>query len=75
MERTSSGIKVWFWARDAGTVPSDVSAGGSSVDTSSWGEPQATFPSTNCNIGQHFAAQNIIINCKFFLTICNEVIV
>jgi len=65
MERTSSGIRVWFWARDAGTVPSDVKAGGSSVSTGGWGTPQAFFPSTSCDISEHFGPHNIIINLTF----------
>lgn len=35
MERTNSFIKVWFFPRN-GNTPSDLSAGGSSVDTDNW---------------------------------------
>ncbi|EIM80617.1 2 beta-glucan [Stereum hirsutum FP-91666 SS1] len=65
MERTSSFIKVWFWARDDGSVPSDVSSGASSVDTDNWGTPDAYFPNTDCDIASHFADSNIIINLTF----------
>jgi len=65
MERTNSGIKVWFWSRNAGTVPSDVSAGGTSINTSNWGTPVANFPSTSCNIASKFGPHNIIINLTF----------
>lgn len=36
MERTSSYIKVWFWARDDESVPDDVQNGASEVDTGNW---------------------------------------
>jgi hypothetical protein len=36
MERTSSFIKVWFWSRAAGGIPSDVLNGGSTVNTDNW---------------------------------------
>ena len=36
MERTDSFIKVWFWTRNAGNVPSDVKNGGTTVDTDNW---------------------------------------
>ncbi|KAJ7832884.1 glycoside hydrolase family 16 protein, partial [Mycena olivaceomarginata] len=64
-ERTNAFISVWFWARDDPTVPADVSAGGGSVDTDNWGTPSATFPSTTCDIEEHFAAHNILINLTF----------
>lgn len=36
MERTSSFIKVWFWSRNDGNVPSDVKNGATNVNTDSW---------------------------------------
>jgi hypothetical protein len=65
MERTSSGIKVWFWSRSAGGIPSDVTSGGSTINTSNWGTPAAFFPSTDCNISTFFGPHNIIINLTF----------
>ncbi|KAF7343220.1 Glycoside hydrolase family 16 protein [Mycena venus] len=65
MERTNAFISVWFWSREDPTVPADVKAGGSSVDTDSWGTPSATFPNTSCDIESHFAPNNIIINLTF----------
>ncbi|KAJ7349959.1 endo-beta-glucanase [Mycena albidolilacea] len=64
-ERTNSFISVWFWPRNDPAVPADVKAGGGSVDTDNWGTPSATFPSTTCDIEEHFAAHNIIINLTF----------
>ena len=36
MERTNSFIKVWFWSRGAGNVPSDVKNGATTVNTDNW---------------------------------------
>ncbi|KAI0072358.1 putative laminarinase [Panus rudis PR-1116 ss-1] len=68
MERTNTFIKVWFWPRNAGNVPSDVRNGGSSVNTDNWGTPTAFFPNTQCDIASHFSPNNIIIN----LTLCGD---
>ncbi|KAJ7111332.1 glycoside hydrolase family 16 protein [Mycena epipterygia] len=65
MERTNSAISVWFWSRSDSTVPADVVAGGSTVDTGNWGTPSANFPSTTCDIADLFVAHNIIINLTF----------
>ncbi|TFK50003.1 endo-1,3(4)-beta-glucanase-like protein [Heliocybe sulcata] len=68
MERTTSFIKVWFWARNDGSVPSDMSSGATTVDTDNWGEPTAYFPNTDCDLASHFGENNIIIN----LTLCGD---
>ncbi|KAF7367056.1 Glycoside hydrolase family 16 protein [Mycena sanguinolenta] len=65
MERTNTFINVWFWSRKATIVPADVSAGGTTVNTSNWGTPVANFPNTTCNFPQFFDAHNIIINLNF----------
>jgi hypothetical protein len=66
MERTNKAIKVWFWPRDAYNVPRDVLSGAGTVNTDHWGTPLAFFPDDSCDIDEHFAAQKIVINCKFF---------
>ncbi|EJD42810.1 glycoside hydrolase family 16 protein [Auricularia subglabra TFB-10046 SS5] len=68
MERTSTAIKVWFWGRSESGIPSDVLNGASSVNTSNWGTPVASFNNANCDIASKFAAANIIIN----LTLCGD---
>ncbi|KAJ3534323.1 hypothetical protein NMY22_g6974 [Coprinellus aureogranulatus] len=72
MERTNSFFKVWFWPRNSGSVPSDLRNGAQTIDTSSWpiitGYSCGAFPNSQCNIAQHFAAHNIIIN----LTLCGD---
>nr|GAT48348.1 glycoside hydrolase family 16 protein [Mycena chlorophos] len=68
IERTDAFINIWFWSRVNGGVPADVYAGGGTVNTSTWGTPTASFPSTSCNIPQFFSRHNIIIN----LTLCGD---
>ncbi|KZV65238.1 glycoside hydrolase family 16 protein [Peniophora sp. CONT] len=65
MERDDSGIKVWFWSRSDDKVPDEVVNGADNIDTSTWGQPHANFPSTDCNINQHFGEHNIVINLTF----------
>ncbi|KAJ7648634.1 glycoside hydrolase family 16 protein [Mycena polygramma] len=65
IERTSTFINVWFWARNAANVPADVRAGSAAVNTNNWGTPTANFPNTSCNLSQFFDANNIIINLTF----------
>ncbi|KAG2121768.1 glycoside hydrolase family 16 protein [Suillus clintonianus] len=65
IERRSSYIKIFFWERTSGSVPSDVKSPGSSVNTSNWGKPAAYFPNTHCDFSTHFGAHNIIINLTF----------
>ncbi|KDR71891.1 hypothetical protein GALMADRAFT_102381 [Galerina marginata CBS 339.88] len=68
MERSPTYIKVWFWARNDGSVPAEVKNGGSQTNPNNWGTPVAYFPNTSCNLAQHFQANNIIIN----LTLCGD---
>ncbi|RXW14480.1 hypothetical protein EST38_g11373 [Candolleomyces aberdarensis] len=68
VERSSNFLKVWFWARNDSSVPREVREGQGSVRPDTWGTPTAFFPDTNCNMDQHFAAHNIIIN----LTLCGD---
>ncbi|KZV69996.1 glycoside hydrolase family 16 protein [Peniophora sp. CONT] len=64
MERTADFVKIWFWPRGA-TIPSDVSAGGSSVNTDNWGTPDSYFPSTSCNIDAEFGPHWLTIDLTF----------
>ncbi|KZP26125.1 glycoside hydrolase family 16 protein [Athelia psychrophila] len=65
MERTTTSIKVWFWARDSAYIPAAFTSGATSIDTSSWGEPTAYFPNTDCDIDTEFGSLNIVINLTF----------
>ena len=66
VELRSAGIRTWFFPR--GDVPADLitwstnKANGGSPDPSTWSEPLADFPSTDCNIGSHFKNQSIVAN-------------
>ena len=36
MERNNNFIKVWFWPRNSGSVPSDMRNGAQSINTGNW---------------------------------------
>ena len=68
-ELRSEGIRTWFFPRS--NTPPDVSAAltldgnaaaSAKPDPSTWPEAMADFPSTECDIGQHFRNQSIIVN-------------
>ncbi|KAF2653394.1 glycoside hydrolase family 16 protein [Lophiostoma macrostomum CBS 122681] len=63
MEWTTSGIKIWQWAR--ADVPDGVRAGGASLDTSMWGTPQAGFLGGDCDFDRHFLNHQIVIDTTF----------
>ncbi|KAK0495940.1 laminarinase [Armillaria luteobubalina] len=63
VERTDTFIKIWFWARNSNSVPADIQAGNTNINTDAWGTPFAYFPNTSCSISDKFGAHNIIINC------------
>jgi len=65
IERTPTFIKIWFWPRGAGFVPSDVVNGASLVNTDFWGVPTAFFPNNQCDVNSKFSPANIIINLTF----------
>ncbi|KAJ3509319.1 hypothetical protein NLJ89_g5285 [Agrocybe chaxingu] len=68
IERTPTYIKVWFWARNDGSVPAEVRNGLGQVNPNNWGVPAAYFPDTSCRIPNFFQEHNIIIN----LTLCGD---
>ncbi|RMZ78919.1 hypothetical protein DV737_g3677, partial [Chaetothyriales sp. CBS 132003] len=67
MELRDEGIRTWFF--DRSSIPSDLSALNSSTTNSTtvpdpytWSTPLADFPSTHCDISNHFRNQSIIAN-------------
>ncbi|KAI0398313.1 glycoside hydrolase family 16 protein [Xylariaceae sp. FL0594] len=58
MEWRDQGIRMWQFGRDA--IPGDITA--KQPDPSTWGEADADFPNTNCDISSHFRNQSIIVN-------------
>lgn len=58
LEWRSAGIRVWNFMR--GSVPDDIT--NNNPDPSTWGEANADFPDTGCDIDSHFKNQTIIIN-------------
>lgn len=63
MEYRNEGIRVWFFPRAdiPADIPDDVS-NTTAPDPSSWPEPLADFPNTDCDVGKYFANQSIIAN-------------
>lgn len=65
IERTDSGISVWFWGRDS-SPPSAVKEAPSSISSASFGTPLAYFPSSStCSISEKFGENNIIFDLDF----------
>ncbi|CAI6096387.1 unnamed protein product [Clonostachys chloroleuca] len=58
LEWRDAGIRVWQWARSS--IPSDITS--KNPDPSTWGTAAADFPSTSCNIGNHFKNNSITAN-------------
>ncbi|KAI1342054.1 glycoside hydrolase family 16 protein [Xylariaceae sp. FL0016] len=58
MEWRSDGIRIWDFDRNS--IPTDIT--NKSPDPSTWGEAAADFPNTDCNIGNHFKNQSIVMN-------------
>jgi len=67
VELRDAGIRIWSWLR--GKLPADVE-GGATPDPSTWGEAFADFPSTDCDIGDHFRNQSIIAN----IDLCGDLV-
>ncbi|WRT63877.1 uncharacterized protein IL334_000803 [Kwoniella shivajii] len=67
MKRSDTGIKMWFWPR-GGHAPADVRTGAAHVDPAHFGKPFANFPSTQCNMKEHFGQHRII----FDNTLCGD---
>lgn len=63
MEWRDAGIRVWFFPRDSipADIPDDIS-NTTAPDPGTWDEPLADFPSTHCDISNHFRNQSIVAN-------------
>jgi hypothetical protein len=61
----TSGVFIWFW--NTANVPSNLNSG-SSVDTSTWGTPTASYPSSTCNMTQAFGPQQLVLD----ITLCGD---
>jgi hypothetical protein len=64
-------IKIWYWPRSAGNIPSaGVWKGFSSINADAWDTPSRTSPNTQCDISSKFGPSNTIIYptfCEFRL--------
>ena len=69
----SRGMAVYFWRRYNSNVPPEIQYRSNSLTPNdSWGEPQALFPTDDCDFNSHFQSHNIIMNLSFcvsFLTL------
>ncbi|KAN0130624.1 glycoside hydrolase family 16 protein [Lactarius tabidus] len=65
-ELAEEGISIWFFERQK--IPSSISRGSTSVDTSTFGVPVANFPATGCTIDTFFEPQNLV----FDITLCGD---
>ncbi|KAL7790879.1 family 16 glycoside hydrolase [Trichoderma ceciliae] len=66
MEWRDAGIRVWQFARNA--IPTDIT--NQTPDPSTWGEAAADFPNTDCNVGNHFSNNSIILN----IDLCGDLV-
>ncbi|KAG8849338.1 hypothetical protein FRB96_000874 [Tulasnella sp. 330] len=62
------GIMMWFWSRQDASVPDDVRDGSFTINPDAWGEPEAVFSPSGCDISSHFDAHEIV----FDLTFCGD---
>jgi hypothetical protein len=51
-------IKIWHFPRTA--IPSDIT--NKQPDPSSWGQPEALFGGSTCDVDQFFNNMNIVLN-------------
>ncbi|KAF4120578.1 Glycosyl hydrolases family 16 [Geosmithia morbida] len=66
LEWRDAGIRMWQFAR--GSIPSDITSKNPKPDT--WGTATADFPSTDCNIGNHFRNNSIVAN----IDLCGDLV-
>lgn len=66
MERTPTSIKVWWWPRNAASIPTEVTTLHTpDINTQSWGVPFAYFDNQACDLNSKFGLHNVIINLTF----------
>lgn len=66
LEWRDAGIRMWQFPRAA--IPADIIS--KNPNPASWGMAAADFPSTNCNIGNHFKNQSIVAN----IDLCGQLV-
>lgn len=66
VEWRDAGIRMWQFARDS--VPADIT--GKQPKPESWGTAAADFPSTDCDIGNHFKNNSIVAN----IDLCGDLV-
>lgn len=66
LEWRDQGLRMWQFARDA--IPADITNKAPTPNT--WGTAAADFPSTNCDIGNHFRNNSIVAN----IDLCGDLV-
>jgi len=63
-EFAETGVNIWFFSR--ANVPSSLAT--DSIDTSTFGTPSGSWPSSSCNPSQFFKEQELVID----ITLCGD---
>ncbi|KAK0207144.1 concanavalin A-like lectin/glucanase domain-containing protein [Desarmillaria ectypa] len=63
-----SGAYIWFWPRQ--NIPKSIASATSTsnMDTTDWGLPSASYPSSGCDIQKLFKPQRLILD----ITLCGD---
>jgi hypothetical protein len=61
MEWTEQAIRIFFFPRNA--IPADITSG--QPNPESWGQPQAAFSGSGCDITHHFTNHKIVFDTTF----------
>ncbi|KAK0230124.1 glycoside hydrolase family 16 protein [Armillaria fumosa] len=63
-----SGAYVWFWSRQ--NIPKSLTSATSTsnMDTTDWGTPSASFPSSGCDLQKLFKPQKLVLD----ITLCGD---
>ncbi|KAF5026521.1 hypothetical protein F66182_1381 [Fusarium sp. NRRL 66182] len=66
VEWRDEGIRMWQFPR--GSIPSDIQE--TRPDPNTWGTALADFPNTNCDMGDYFKNQSIVVN----IALCGDLV-
>ncbi|KAG6865060.1 hypothetical protein C0991_005379 [Blastosporella zonata] len=66
-----TGVYIWFWGRS--NIPASITAATStsSIDTTTFGMPSASYPATGCNFTDFFGPQQLVL----LTTLCGDCII
>ena len=61
-----TGVTIWYHPRDG--IPGSLTAGAQSIDTSTLGNPVASYSSSTCDINKFFTSQQMTLD----ITLCGD---